>query len=82
MPERAPVQTPECGTAWRQLASIAELARRTMQRDLPPWRPCSGVADRRRRLGRNAIAYASTNHRKWFWDGVWAISQAGSAEVF
>ena len=86
MPETAPVPTPERKPAWRAAAarpivSSAEPVRPTTRSWLAAVEALQAVwplpLEDARRETTHAIAYASSQHTKWFWDGVsdWQADQ-------
>jgi hypothetical protein len=78
MSQRPPVPTPERKPAWRAACLAYREQRRAGATDHAAW--LAGVAALQavwpipaKEAGQeatNAIAYASSNHREWFWDGV------------
>jgi hypothetical protein len=78
MPERAPVPTPERKPAWRAACLAYREQRRACAIDHAALLAAMAALQavwplRAKEAGQeatNAIAYASSNHTKWFWDGV------------
>ena len=76
--ERPPTPTPERTPAWRVACLAYREQRRAGASDLAAWRAAVAalqavwpLSDKEAGLeATNAIAYASSNHTAWFWDGV------------
>ena len=78
MPERAPTPTPERRPAWRAACLAYREKRRAGATDHEAWLAAVAAlqavwpipAKEAGQEATNAISYASSNHREWFWDGV------------
>ena len=78
MPETAPVPTPDRKPAWRAAAITYRDQRRAGASHYPASRAEVEALqaawplpiEEARRGATHAIAYASTHHTKWFWEGV------------
>jgi hypothetical protein len=78
MPERAPVPTPERKPAWRAACLAYREQRRAGATDHAAWLAAGAALQAVWPLptketgleATNAISDASSNHSKWFWDGV------------
>ena len=78
MPERTPTPTPERRPAWRAACLAYREQRRAGAGDHEAYLAAVAAlqavwplpAKEAGLEATNAIAYASTNHAKWFWDGV------------
>ena len=78
MPERAPVPTPERKPAWRAACLAYREQRRASATDHAAWLAAVAAlqavwplpAKEAGLEATNVIAYASSNHSKWFWGEV------------
>ena len=78
MPERAPTPTPERRPSWRAACLAYREQRRAGAADHAAWLAAVAAlqavwpipAKEAGQETTNAISYASSNHTKWFWDGV------------
>ena len=85
MPETAPVPTPDRKPAWRAAAVAYREQRRAGASHHASWLAAVEALqavwplplEDARRETTHAIAYASSQHTKWFWDGVsdWQADQ-------
>ena len=77
MPQTTPVPPPDRKPAWRAAAAYREQRRAGASHHASWVAAVEGLIavwpiplDDAKREATHAIAYASANHREWFWDGV------------